>query len=798
MCSRFMVKAISKRFGIVELVNSLNYKPGRVGGNWLNRRRRKTWWNEHIKSTWRVFSSIDTTSKVFLMADLCCKLDEPQPKKRVDDSQCFVTLMKDDKIICKVKCTKPSIAIPETWDIAKFIKKYFLPSGLRCFHIHPAYKDRRQKEEWRKFLCFLKQWEKAALAETDNCQFYILPPRPDGEFSHAVVMYTVPKCQNHVKSEVKRENDGFQLEHPNRVSKDNFMGELANCKNDNRNPPDCNSEEIIGDNHALQSKVETYSRSGCSATVQTGPGKNYVCAHPSYLKTLGQTHSDWIFGAVAEFVDNSRDAKATKLDISIDMIYSRIVGKEIPMLAVVDDGHGMSHEEIMKMVSFGRKQPDTNDSNYIGRYGVGFKTGAMRLGRDALVLTQTTNSRSIAFLSQLLNEDNDNIEIPIVTYSRKGQFMELDTNVQAEALAKNNLKAIMEFSPFNKYFIGEKAGLFQRKGTGTQIYIWNLDEWGSKYSLEWVNGMSGGSSFHQGDIFICSRRVRSRLGQMTQQVPLDYSLRSYLEVIFLDPRMKIYVQGSLVKSRPLARFLHKTTIENGFVLGKPVQLILGHSQLDLEQGNCGIFLYWHGRLIEAYKRVGSMIYNGEKSHGIVGVIDVTNVMDDASGRAWVHNNKQGFVDCEPYALLEDWLSKKADEYLDNNIDKVHVTKGGSRHKPDHEWVQCDKCRKWRMLDPDFDSKQLPQEWFCYMKPINGKCEMPEQKLERGVITISSQRSGYNCNNLAEQKKEQPQPQTQTQTQGKGSDVKKIEDDAKVTWRFKRLRRGGFNSDSRKN
>ena len=55
------------------------------------------------------------------------------------------------------------------------------------------------------------------------------------------------------------------------------------------------------------------------------------------------------------------------------MIYSSIAGKEIPMLAVVDDGNGMSHEEIMKMVSFGRKQPDTDDPNYIGRYGVGFK-----------------------------------------------------------------------------------------------------------------------------------------------------------------------------------------------------------------------------------------------------------------------------------------------------------------------------------------------------------------------------------------------------------------------------------------
>lgn len=36
-----------------------------------------------------------------------------------------------------------------------------------------------------------------------------------------------------------------------------------------------------------------------------------------------------------------------------------------------------------------------------------FQTGAMRLGKDALVLTQTADSRSIAFLSQSLNEGQD-------------------------------------------------------------------------------------------------------------------------------------------------------------------------------------------------------------------------------------------------------------------------------------------------------------------------------------------------------------------------------------------------------
>ncbi|KAK9284934.1 hypothetical protein L1049_024115 [Liquidambar formosana] len=499
----------------------------------------------------------------------------------------------------------------------------------------------------------------------------------------------------------------------------------------------------MGDHHAHESRVETCSRPQPSAVQYDLLEKNYVRADPSYLKTLGQAHSGWIFGAIAELVDNSRDAKASKLEIFVEEIYSKKVGKNIPMLSVIDDGYGMTHQEIVRMISFGHKQPDGDDPDRIGRFGIGFKTGAMRLGRDALVLTQTASSRSVAFLSQSLNEGKDNLEIPIVSYRREGQFMEVDTSVQSEALAKYNLKAIKECSPFNKYLIGEKASLFREKSTGTQIYIWNLDEWGSDYCLEWQTGLSGGSSFHQGDILIRSGRIRSRPGQITQKVPLDYSLRAYLEVIFLEPRMKIYVQHSLVKSRPLAKSLNMTAVETGHVMGKHVQLTIGRCQLEWEHANCGIFLYWHGRLIEAYKRVGGMIHSADMGRGVIGVMDVTGLMNDGNGRVWVHSNKQGFQDCEPYARLEEWLGNKADEYWDRNFDTLQLKMGNALHKPDHEWVQCDKCRKWRMLSSGFNVKNLPQEWFCYMMPFNGLCGTPEQAVDSGVITVSVKRSGYN-------------------------------------------------------
>lgn len=34
-----------------------------------------------------------------------------------------------------------------------------------------------------------------------------------------------------------------------------------------------------------------------------------------------------------------------------------------------------------------------------------------------------------------------------------------------------------------------------------------------------------------------------------------------------------------------------------------------------------------------------------------------------------------------------------------------------------------------------------------MEPFEGSCETPEQKVERGVITVSAKRSGYGCRDV---------------------------------------------------
>ncbi|XP_047044065.1 uncharacterized protein LOC124648323 [Lolium rigidum] len=527
----------------------------------------------------------------------------------------------DSKTICrtKVRDVPEPIKVPSIWSITKFVPtRECWQSDLLNFSLVPDPEDDHQIKEWERFMRYLCSSGKDGIVKLRSGTFYILAPKPRS-FSHVVILY------------------------------ETGLNETGVYKNRAGMSGRSNGNEEICDNKP---------HSNLAVTKRTStPTRNFVSTDPNYIRTLSQTHAGWIFGAIAELIDNSRDAGASSLDISIQYMFSKQADEKVPVLCVVDNGHGMSYAQMMRMVSFGHKRPDEHCKDQIGTFGIGFKTGAMKLGRDAVVLTQTSTSRSVSFLSQSFNENKDKLEIPVVTYCKKGQYMEVDQNTQSEVTAEYNLNAIKEFSPFNEYIIGEKVALFGEEGTGTQVYIWNLDRWGRDYTLEWNSEKTGGNSSGQcnGDILIRSKRVRSRPGQTLGNVPLDYSLKSYLEVMFLNPQMKITVQGC-----------------------------------------------------PSYKRVGGQKHNADMGRGIIGVADITDLIDDANGNTWVLNSKQGFQDCEIYAKLEEWLGRKTDEYWDTNFDCLNL------------------CRK-----------------FCQLPPFNGRCAIPEQQMDVGVITVAENISGHN-------------------------------------------------------
>ena len=86
-------------------------------------------------------------------------------------------------------------------------------------------------------------------------------------------------------------------------------------------------------------------------------------------------------------------------------------------ITVQDDGIGMTRTNLHCMLSFGFSSKEHVQGN-VGRFGIGFKSGSMRLADDALILTRQVGQASAALLSTtfLRHIDADDILIPMFTW----------------------------------------------------------------------------------------------------------------------------------------------------------------------------------------------------------------------------------------------------------------------------------------------------------------------------------------------------------------------------------------------
>lgn len=81
-------------------------------------------------------------------------------------------------------------------------------------------------------------------------------------------------------------------------------------------------------------------------------------------------------------------------------------GKTIQVLQVVDNGHGMDHDEIVRMLSFGHKRPEETDKDQIGHFGVGFKV------LSNIVLSDLHTHRALFALPFYFSESNFSLGFP--------------------------------------------------------------------------------------------------------------------------------------------------------------------------------------------------------------------------------------------------------------------------------------------------------------------------------------------------------------------------------------------------
>ncbi len=95
--------------------------------------------------------------------------------------------------------------------------------------------------------------------------------------------------------------------------------------------------------------------------------------------------------AVADVMDNSITAGARNVELLAD------TGSDVPAIAILDDGSGMSEKELLEAMRPGTKSPlDYRTEHDLGRFGLGLKTASFSQCRRLTVLTRKNGRASCA------------------------------------------------------------------------------------------------------------------------------------------------------------------------------------------------------------------------------------------------------------------------------------------------------------------------------------------------------------------------------------------------------------------
>uniref|UniRef100_A0A8C1CIL3 MORC family CW-type zinc finger 2 n=1 Tax=Cyprinus carpio carpio TaxID=630221 RepID=A0A8C1CIL3_CYPCA len=422
-----------------------------------------------------------------------------------------------------------------------------------------------------------------------------------------------------------------------------------------------------------------------------------------YLHTNSTTH-EFLFGALAELVDNSRDANATRIDIYTEKRPDLRGGF---MLCFLDDGTGMDPSEATHVIQFGKSSKRFPESTHIGQYGNGLKSGSMRIGKDFILFTKKDDKLTCLFLSRTFHEEEglDEVIVPLPSWDAKTQQpLTQDTEKYA-----TETELIFKYSPFKN-----EEQLFRQfkkiEGpSGTLVVVYNLklmDNREPELDVE---------TDHQ-DILMAGTPVEG-------VKPERRSFRAYAAVLYIDPRMRIFIQGHKVRTKRLSCCLYnprmykytstrfKTRAEQevkkadhlsklaeekareaeskaralelklGDDLSKEARAALRKAQdsavalraeatrkqaihaskqkalkepkelnfifgVNIERRDQdGMFVYNCSRLIKMYEKTGPQLEGGMACGGVVGVVDVPYLVLEPT------HNKQDFADAKEYRHL---------------------------------------------------------------------------------------------------------------------------------------------------
>ncbi|KAM5281186.1 MORC family CW-type zinc finger protein 3 [Ctenodactylus gundi] len=481
---------------------------------------------------------------------------------------------------------------------------------------------------------------------------------------------------------------------------------------------------------------------------------------PKFLHTNSTSHT-WPFSAVAELIDNAYDPDVNAKQIWID---KTVINDHI-CLTFTDNGNGMTPDKLHKMLSFGFSDKVTVNGHVpVGLYGNGFKSGSMRLGKDAIVFTKNGETMSVGFLSQTYLQviKAEHVIVPIVAFNKhhillifkwklcaveilsvcRLHFMNIRQMINL-AESKASLAAILDHSlfPTEQKLLAELDAIMGKKGT--RIIIWSLRSYKNatefdfdkdKYDIripEDLDEITGKKGY----------KKQERIDQIAPES--DYSLRAYCSILYLKPRMQIILRGQKVKTQLVSKslaYIERDVYRPKF-LTKTVRITFGFNCRNKD--HYGIMMYHRNRLIKAYEKVGCQLKANNMGVGVVGIIECNFLKPT--------HNKQDFDYTNEYRLTVAALGEKLNDYWNEMKVKKNAEYPLSlpvediQKRPDQTWVQCDSCLKWRKLPDGID--QLPEKWYCSNNPDPQfrNCDVPEEPEDEDLVHPTYEKT-YKKNN----------------------------------------------------
>ncbi|CAO4371041.1 unnamed protein product [Caenorhabditis nigoni] len=242
------------------------------------------------------------------------------------------------------------------------------------------------------------------------------------------------------------------------------------------------------------------------------------------LLKANSTNYNSALAAIAELVDNSYDANATNVSISLENKFPN------NQIRICDNGTGLSRQEVLNIIKLGFSQ---KEKGAIGRYGTGLKSAAFHLGKKVLLLTKKDGIYTALFMAWNHLENQTDESMLVATPSYNGTTCEkYCPEPEDERIHDYEVRIISENMDLNESVFDEFERIPSKHGT--LIIIKDLHRTNVGYEQILDTPIDN-------DIRV----------EVEGLPPHKVSLVEYLKVLYLYPKVFFFVEQTLQTPRKI-------------------------------------------------------------------------------------------------------------------------------------------------------------------------------------------------------------------------------------------------------